>query len=279
MRYRRVAEETELIALLREPGAAILAGGTDLLVKMRRGLVRPELLVDIGRLPSLRGIRRTPGAIEIGAAVTESEILASNVVRETLPLLATALLSLGSVQIRNRGTLGGNLANASPAADTAIPLLLYGAELDLIGAEGVRSVPLDGFLLGPGKTALLPGEFIRTLRVPVPEPGLAAFYHKVGRRRAMTIAIASLGALFRVDAGRVTEARFAAGSVAPTPIRLRPSEESLHAVRLTEEVISRASRLASESVSPISDVRATAEYRSQVIGDLVARALRAGGSA
>ena len=274
MRYQRVADEAELTAALSDPTAAILSGGTDLLVKIRGGLVRPGLLLDVSRMPTLQGIRRTESAIEIGAAVTESEIFASPVVREALPLLATALRTLGSVQIRNRGTLGGNLVNASPAADSAIPLLLYDAELDLIGPGGQRTVPLDGFFLGPGKTALDPGEFIRTVRVPISEVEYRAFYHKVGKRRALTIAIASLGALIRADEGLVTEARFAAGSVAPTPVRLRAVERPLLGAALNEDAIEAARRLAIEGASPISDVRATAEYRSQVVGDLVARALR-----
>ena len=119
MRYLRVADETELLEALKEPGAEILSGGTDLLVKIRGGLVHPELLVDVGRIPSLHGIRRAASAIEIGAATPESEILADLAVRDALPLLASALASLGSVQIRHRGSLGGNLVNASPAADSA----------------------------------------------------------------------------------------------------------------------------------------------------------------
>ncbi len=273
MRYQRVADEAELIAALSDPSAAILSGGTDLLVKIRGGLVRPELLVDVGRVSTLQGIRRTESAIEIGAAVPESEVLGSPVVLDALPLLATALRALGSVQIRNRGTLGGNLVNASPAADSAIPLLLYDAELVLVGSNGERTVPLEGFFAGPGRTALEPGEFVRTVRVPIPKPNLSAFYHKVGKRRALTIAIASLGALLRTEDGRTAEARFAAGSVAPTPVRLKSVEECVRGTARTDDVIAEAKRLAIEAVSPISDVRATAEYRSQVIGDLVARAL------
>jgi CO/xanthine dehydrogenase FAD-binding subunit len=274
MRYARVASEAELITALSEPAAAILSGGTDLLVKIRGGLTNPDLLLDVSRIPTLRGIRRTETAIEIGAAVPESEILSSPVVHKAVPLLATALRSLGSVQIRNRGTLGGNLVNASPAADGAIPLLLYDAELDLVGPGGQRTVPLRGFFLGPGKTALGRGEFVRTIRAPIPEAEYRTFYHKVGKRRALTIAIASLGALIRASEGRISEARFAAGSVAPTPVRLGSVEESLRGSALTEDAIHEAARLAMGAVSPISDVRATAEYRAQVTGALVARALR-----
>jgi len=274
VRYRRVTDERDLAAALREPGAAILAGGTDLLVKIRAGFVRPELLVDIDPVATLRGIRRTASAVEIGAGVPESDVLASPIVRKDLPLLATALRALGSVQIRNRGTLGGNLVNASPAADSAIPLLLYNAELDLVGPGGERTLPVELFLLGPGTTALAPGEFIRTIRVPVPTAVARGFYHKVGRRRALTIAIASLGARIRLEDARIAEARFAAGSVAPTPIRLRTVEDALRGSTLSDETIANAGRLASASVSPISDVRAPAAYRAQVIGELVSAALQ-----
>jgi len=274
MRYQRVADEAKLLAALKEPGAAILSGGTDLLVKIRNGLAAPDLLLDVSRIPTLQGIRRTEAAIEIGAAVTESEILASTVVGEALPLLVAALRTLGSIQIRNRGTLGGNLVNASPAADSAVPLLLYDAELELAGTDGDRSMTIERFFLVPGKTALEPGEFVRTVRIPIPEPGYRTFYHKVGKRRALTIAIASLGALIRVADGGIVDARFAAGSVAPTPVRLRAVEECVRGSALSGQTIEEAARLATDAVSPISDVRATAEYRSRVIGDLVARALR-----
>ena len=275
MRYQRVADEAGLTAALTEPAAVILSGGTDLLVKIRSGLASPDLLIDVSRVPTLQGIRRTDSTVEIGAAVPMNEILASPVVRDALPLLVTALRTLGSIQIRNRGTLGGNLVNASPAADGAIPLLLYDAELDLVGSEGRRTVTVDGFFLGPGRPSLRPGEFVRTVRIPIPTVEHRAFYHKVGKRRALTIAIASLGALIRVGNGLVTETRFAAGSVAPTPVRLLAVEDRLRDAPLTEDLIEEARCLAMGRISPISDVRATAEYRSEVIGDLVVRALRA----
>jgi CO/xanthine dehydrogenase FAD-binding subunit len=276
VRYQRVSNEAELTAALSDPAAAILSGGTDLLVRIRGGLASPDLLIDVSGVPTLHRLRRTDSAIEIGAAVPENEILASPAVRNALPLLATALRTLGSIQIRNRGTLGGNLVNASPAADSAIPLLLYDAELDLVSSEGQRTVAVDGFFLRPGRAALRPGEFVRTVRIPIPEAEYQGFYHKVGKRRALTIAIASLGALIRVDKGLMAEARFAAGSVAPIPVRLRAVEDRLQGSPLTEDLIEEARCLAMDSISPISDIRATAEYRFEVIGDLVARALRDG---
>jgi len=274
MHYLRVGSVEELLIALRGDGAVILCGGTDLLVKIRSGLAAPEILVDISDLESLRGIIDVDGALEIGAATTEQDLLGSRIVRDRLPLLAGALEVLGSVQIRNRGTLGGNLANASPAADSAVPLLLYDADVVLRSEDGERTLPVESFLVGPGRTALRQGEFIRALRVPAPGGAFVPFFHKIGKRRALTIAIASVGALLRVEGGRVAEARLGAGSVAPVPLRLHRVEEHLRGACLTKETIDEARRIAIESVSPIDDVRAPAEYRRAVVGELVSRALR-----
>ena len=234
LQYLRVSSTEELLAHLNKPGAAILCGGTDLLVKMRSGLLSPTLLLDISDLASLREIRKTDGRIEIGAAVTESDLLASDLIKEHLALLSIVLCKLGAVQIRNRGTLGGNVVNASPAADSAIPLLLYGADVVLEGSQGERRLPIETFFLGPGKTALATDEFVRALSIPIPNAQFKPFFHKVGRRRALTIAIASLGALLRVQGKVIEEIRLAAGSVAPTPLRLRQVETHLNGERLTE---------------------------------------------
>ena len=273
MQYLKVNSTEELLAHLGAPGAAILCGGTDLLVKMRSRLVSPKLLLDISELGPLRAIRKADGRIEIGAAVTESELLASDVIREHLPLLSIVLGKLGAVQIRNRGTLGGNVVNASPAADSAIPLLLYEAEVVLEGLPGERRLPIETFFLGPGKTALAKGEFLRALSIPIPNVQFTPFFHKVGRRKALTIAIASLGSLLWVQAGTVEEIRLATGSVAPTPLRLRQVETRLNGERLTESLIAEVRELAAQSVSPIDDIRASAAYRRTVIADLLVRLL------
>jgi CO/xanthine dehydrogenase FAD-binding subunit len=271
--FTKVASVEELLERLAEPGARILCGGTDLLVKMRGGLVLPSRLLDVSDLPELRGLSEKDGAIEIGAAVPFSEILANEVVRDRLPILALVLSKLGSVQIRNRGTLGGNLVNASPAADSAIALLLLDARLSLTSARGDRSLALEEFLLGPGKTALGPGEFVRSIQVPIPDPPLAPSFRKVGRRKALTIAIASVGALTAAKNGVFEEVRLAAGSVAPTPLRLRKVEEIVRGKRLTPDLVAQARALTAQSVSPIDDVRSSAAYRREVTADLVARLL------
>ena len=274
MRYVRVDSVDAMLEALGEDGATLLAGGTDLVVKMRAGLVAPDLLVDISDLNALRGVSENGPTIEIGAATPEEDLLASSIVQEHLPLLAQVLAVLGSVQIRHRGTLGGNLVNASPAADSAVPLLLYNAEVVLTGRTGDRVLPVNAFLLGPGKTALAPGEFVRAVRIPRPERGFLSFFHKVGKRRALTISIASVGALVCAEGSRIVEARIAAGSIAPVPLRLRSVETLVRGVDVTERLIEAARRAAIAAVSPISDIRASADYRREVTGGLVARALR-----
>lgn len=268
--YVKVSSAEELLAHLGKPGAMILCGGTDLLVKMRSGLVAPRLLLDISDLAELRDVHATDERIEIGAAVTHSELLASQTVKENLPLLTMVLAKLGSVQIRNRGTIGGNLVNASPAADTAIPLLLYEAEAVLMGLQGERRIRLEEFFRGPGKTTLARGEFLRAVLVPIPTTTFAPFFHKVGRRKALTIAIVSLGALLRLKEDVVEEIRLAVGSVAPKPLRLRGVEALLNEQQLTEALIAEARTLTAQSVSPIDDIRASAAYRRTVTADLVA---------
>ena len=275
--YVRPGSLSEAIEALKTEGALPICGGTDLLVKRRMGLVDPAVLVDLSFIPALRVLREEDGEIEIGAAVPITDIIDSPLVSGKLPLLPRVLGKLGSLQIRNRASLGGNIVNASPAADSAIPLLLYDASLIIVGRDGERTIPVEGFFRGPGRTALEEGELIRSVRVPIPRSDYAAFFHKVGKRKALTIAIASLGSLARVEGEKIAEIRIAAGSVAPTPIRLRRTEGLLTGERLTPETIEKARASAHDEVSPIDDLRGSAAYRRAVIGDLVARAIREAG--
>lgn len=275
MHYIRVADERELAEHLAGEGGAILCGGTDLLVKIRSGPTTPERLLDISDVESLRGVTEDDATVTIGAATTESDLLACTIIQDRLPLLATALAVLGSVQIRNRGTLGGNLVNASPAADSAIPLMLYDAELVLAARTGERLVPIEDFFVAPGETVLRPVEYVRAVRIPVPAFAYTPFFRKVGRRRALTISIASVGALLHADGDRVIVARFAAGSVASTPLRLHALEDHIREHGLSNGAIEASRSLAMNSISPIADVRATADYRRRVVGDLIVRYLEA----
>lgn len=274
MRYQRVINESELLDGLSQPGSLIVCGGTDVIVKMRAGMLQPTLLLDVTQIESLHGIQVDEGHLEIGAATLESDIMHSPLVNQHAPLLALVLRQLGSVQIRNRGTLAGNIVNASPAADGAIPLLLYEAEVQVVGPAQEQWVRLESFFTGPGKTTLSSGEFVRALRMPIGTDGFRTFFHKVGKRNALTIAIASLGLLLNIEQGAIQEIRIAVGSVAPTPRRLRKIESQLTGRALDAALPLEARDLITGAIAPISDIRATAAYRRNVIGDLFARALR-----
>ncbi len=272
--YVKIKTVQELLERIEEPGARILCGGTDLVVKMRSGAIDPQVLLDISDTENLRGIEEKDDRVTIGAATTVTEIIADPVIAGKLPLLETVLRTLGSTQIRNRATLGGNLVNASPAADSAIPLLLYQAEVNISGVRGDRVIGIEDFLVSPGKTALTSDEFVRSVSIPLSQIAFKPFFHKVGRRKAMIIAIASLGALVSMKDAKIDEIRLAVGSVAPRPIRLRELESELTGKAVTQSLIEEAKGAATNAVSPIDDVRASADYRREVIGELVARVLR-----
>ena len=272
--YVKIKDMCELLSRIEEPGARILCGGTDLVVKMRAGAIDPQVLLDISNTEDLRGIEENNDRVTIGSATTVSEIIADPVIARKLPLLQTVLRSLGSTQIRNRATLGGNLVNASPAADSAIPLLLYQAKVNISGAGGDRTIEIEDFLVSPGKTSLKDGEFVYSVSIPISSVTFKPFFHKVGRRKAMIIAIASLGALVSMKDAKIDEIRLAVGSVAPRPIRLRKLEREFTGKAVTQSLIEEAKVAATSAVSPIDDVRASANYRREVIGELVARVLR-----
>lgn len=271
MDYVRVASEAALAEIAGEDGAFLLCGGTDVLVRLHAGTIRPRLLVDVSRIPSLREVSPGPDGATIGAAVPIAELLAARDIREGYPLLAAALRTLGSVQIRNRATLGGNLANASPAADSAPALLAYDASVTLAARDGERSMPVAEFLVGPGRTALRRGEYVRSVALAPAEPDDRVVFHKVGRRRALTIAIASVAGRVSLRDGAIARVHLAAGSVAPVPVRLRRTEQLLVGRRADDDLARAAADCASGEVSPIDDIRASAAYRREVVGQLVAR--------
>lgn len=266
MEIVRARDLSEALRSLSEGGRA-LAGGTDLFVRMRQGRESPPFLVYVGELPELRGVREVAGGLEVGAAATHGELLA-HPATEAYPVLRMALWTIGSPAIRAMGTLGGNLVNASPAGDGLVPLYLHGARVRVAGAEGEREVPVEEFVLGPGKTALRPGELVRSILVPAAE-GCRAYFRKVGRRRALLIAVASLGALVWVEDGRIREARLALGSVAPTVLRPREVERALVGRPATPEGVADLRDALSSATRPISDLRASADYRRAVAGNLL----------
>lgn len=249
-------------------GGRPLAGGTDLLVSIRKGMERPELLVYIGELPELRTVQETEEGLEVGAALTHAELLA-HPTTEKLPILRQVLRTIGSPAIRAMGTLGGNLVTASPAGDSLVALYLLEARVRLVGPQGERELPVQEFISGPRKTALQNGELVRSVFLPYPTGNPRSFFRKVGRRRALVIAVASLGALVWAEGGRVSKAKLALGSVAPTVLRPREVEEALVGRPISPEAWEDLVPLLSAATQPISDLRASADYRRKVAGRLL----------
>ena len=253
-------------------GLSPMAGGTDLLVPGRDRPRRDVALLET--IPGLDAIATTPESLRLGALARLAVLERNPVVRERLPVLARAISCLGSPLIRNMGTLGGNLVTASPAGDTLPALLVLNAVVELASRDGRRHLPLAEFLLGPGRTALGPGEIVAAVIVPLPPPGAVQHFEKVGRRDALAIAVASLAALVvRDQAGRVVEARLAVGSLAPTARRCPAAEAALPGQRLDRESLREAGRRIRDAISPIDDLRATAAYRREVAGRLPLRLL------
>ncbi len=267
LNVERPASLEGAMELLSDGGQA-LAGGTDLVVRLRRGQGTSQTLVYLGRIPELRGLEVAADHAEIGAAVTHAELLASPLV-ERLPILGRALSTIGGPAVRAMGTLGGNVANASPAADGLIPLYLVEAQLRIAAPDGEREVPLRSFVLGPGATALRSGELIRSILIPFPEGSPLSYFRKVGRRRALVIAVASLGALVWATDGAISRARLALGSVGPTVLRPEPVEKALVGRPLDPGSLEALAQRLSEATQPIDDLRAPAEYRRQVAGSLL----------
>jgi carbon-monoxide dehydrogenase medium subunit len=280
-RYAAPATLHEAVTLLAaEPEARPIAGGTDLLPRLRAGVLAPELLVDLRLLP-LTEIAAAPDCLRIGACVTHAGLAASDVLRDSFPALAQACRTVGGPPIRSRGTVGGNLANASPAADAAPPLLAFDAQVVIASIRGERILPLNDFFLGPGRTALAPGDILTEIRLPWPGPRTAAVYLKLGRRQAMAVAVASVAVRLTLsEAGEVTAARVALGSVAPVPLRALAAEALLSGRPVSDGVgFSRVAQAAAAACAPISDLRASAAYRKRMIEVLTRRALLRAGSA
>jgi xanthine dehydrogenase FAD-binding subunit len=258
---------SEALHYLREGGKP-LAGGTDLLVAVRKGTESPNLLVYVGELPELRVLREEREGLEVGAALTHAELLA-HPATERFPILRAVLRTIGSPAIRAMGTLGGNIVTASPAGDSLVALYLLEARVRLVSEEGERELPIWEFIVGPRKTALRQGELVRSVFLPWLSGEPQGFFRKVGRRRALIIAIASLGALVWVRDGRVERARLALGSVAPTVIRPKEVEEALVGRPVSPEAWEDLVPHLSAATHPISDLRASADYRRKVAGRLL----------
>ncbi len=275
--YLEPSSLSEALSLLDQhsKAAKIFAGGTDLLVNMKEGELSPGYLIDIKGIPGQDYIRYDKRkGLRIGALTTIRQIEISRVVREQSLPLAQAAKVLGSVQVRNRATIGGNLCNASPSAETAPSLLVLGAKVKLVGSRGERVLPLEEFFVGPGLT-VLDKEILTEIMVPPLSPHTRGVYMSVSRRRAVDLALVGVAVAVVVDPdkGQWKEVKIALGAVAPTPMRATRAEGILNGKRINAALIEEAAQMASDEARPISDVRASAWYREEMVSVLVQRAL------
>ena len=267
-------EEASSLLLHHGAEAKILAGGTDLLTRLKRRQWRPRYVINLKRIPGLDQIASENGqGLRIGAFAAIRSLEKSEVVKERFPLLAEASGLLGSVQIRNLATVGGNLCNAAPSADTAPPLIALSASALIFGPGGERVVPLEEFLIGPGTTALRPGEILVGLRVPSLPPGSGGAYIKLSPRGSMDLAIVGGAAVVTLAGEVCLDCRVVVGAVAPTPLRCIDAEAVLRGNPITPELADRAGEAASAQSRPISDVRASAEYRKEMVRVIAKRAV------
>jgi carbon-monoxide dehydrogenase medium subunit len=255
----------------------ILAGGTDLLIDMRIGRYKPNNIIDINGLKELEYVRVEDNIVRIGALTRLQDLVENNIIREKLPLLHQAVYNMASWQIRNMATIGGNLCNASPAADTAPPLMTYNAELVLASVNGERRVSIHEFFKGPRKTVLARNELLKEIRIPIVND-YGYSYIKLGRRNAFTLSIVSVATLVKIRGDEFVDVRIALNSVAPTPVRAKSVENYLIGREISEDNVWSASKLVVNDISPITDVRATAEYRRKasivLVHDTLLKALK-----
>ena len=269
---------SEAMTLLAQTGARPLVGGTDLLVQMKEGRRHYGLLVDLKGVPELTRLEYDPRhGLSIGAATSCTAIEEHPAVRLHYPALAAACAMIGSHQIQNRASLGGNLCNAAPSADGVPALIVLGGTAVISGPQGTREVAAETVPAGPGQTSLAPGELLVEMRVPVPGPRSGACYLRFVPREEMDIAVAGAGVWVQVDptGTHFAAARICLASVAPVPLRVPEAEAALAGQEISEETVARAAALAAAAAKPISDVRGSADYRRHLVDVLMRRATMA----
>lgn len=285
-KYIRAESRDQVVGLLRDhgSGARLLMGGTDLFPAMRDGKARPQVLVDVKHLPGMREIQFDPVAgLRVGSAVTMNELARHPAVRAHYDLLAEAAGTVASYQVRNRATLGGNLCNASPCADTSPAALVLESSVVLYGPSGERVLATGEFFKGPGQTAMGQGEFMTSIRFPVPPRGLTGRYLKLGRCKMGDLALVGVAVAAYLDHtpaprtasnGPAPRFRIALGSVAAVPFRASAAEQFLNAGVPSGTVFEEAASLAMDAATPITDVRGGASYQKAMVRTLTLRALR-----
>ena len=265
-----LAEASRLFA---QEHTQLLAGGTDLVIGMKALTETPQSVISLQKIPGLAGVTaEADGGISVGAMTKVREIELSADIQKHHTALAEGASEIGSIQIRNLATIGGNIAHASPAADTVAGLLVAGAQVDIVSADGERSVSIDELFTGPGQTVLAPGEIITRFRLPSPASGSHYIKHKI--REVMDLAFIGVAAAVNLDNGTITDARIGLAAVAPTPIRATEAEDLLRGNELTAELLEQAGEAAAAASSPISDLRCSAEHRREMVDVLTRRTLQ-----
>jgi CO/xanthine dehydrogenase FAD-binding subunit len=257
--------------MAKEPGVwKPFAGGTDLMVLLEAGKLPREKFLNIWNLAELRGIETSADHVTLGALTTYTEVRRHEILAREFPLLCRAAAETGSVATQNRGTLGGNIANASPAADSPPALLVYDAEIEIVSASGVRWIPYQQFHSGYKQMDLQPAELIRRVRVPRNKNAWRQYFRKVGTRRAQAISKVCFAAAARMDPGRIGDVRIVLGSVAPTALRAVRTEEVLRGQRPEPAILNVAQEALAREIAPIDDMRSTLRYRRTVARNLLA---------
>jgi len=277
--FLRPTSIAETCEMLDEYGdsARLIAGGTDVLVNLKRRLIAPSHLVGIDRVIELDGVHTSKGEVQVGALATATSLAENRTLQRRYSILARAAAGLGSPPIRNRASVGGNLVTARPAADLIPPLMVLDATLHLACSNGGREMPVDRFVTGPGETMIKPNEVLTHVTLPRCEPGTGGVYIKFGARHSCEISIVSVAAFVALTpAGRrIKEAKIALGAVAPKPIRCPRAEESLVGAAPGEKAFAKAGQAAARASKPITDHRGSARYRRQMVDVLTRRALMA----
>lgn len=271
MEYYQPQQLKQVLRLLEKGGskAKLIAGGTNVIPDLRSKAIKPAAFIDLSRLKSLSYIKEDEKKIHLGTLTTISDLVSSRVIKKYAPILSEAGEQLGNPLVRNRATIGGNLADASPAADTAVPLLVLDAEI----STSRRKIPIHQFFIGPNKTVLKKGEIIKEIIFSKPNSHSRMGYLKLGLRNAMSISVVSIAVLVEMDEAFCKKIRIGLGAVAPTPLRAFKTERLLIGKEMNSELIEACGSEIKKEVNPITDIRASAEYRREMASVLLKRLL------
>jgi carbon-monoxide dehydrogenase medium subunit len=270
LRPRNLADALEMMATFEM--ARPIAGGSDLIPQFKDEGCKSKNLVDLGIIQELNGIIEEDNRILIGPMTTQTQVASSKSIEKKAPALHDAVKYMGSVQIRNRATIGGNLCNASPAADTALPLLVHSAEVQIMSLHDSCWIPLKDFFIDTNVTILKPDELLTGIRFPVITNASSSF-QRIGRRRGFTLSVVNIAIFVKRDRDSLGDVKIAIGAVAPTPIRLVKVEEELRGKKMTNELVEEVGMMVSNAVSPRDSARSSAEYKRDMAGVLARRAL------